>query len=517
MKIWERKIENIRQGCSVLVKAKKLSKAEETKIFYNKFIKKYKHDANGFATHVLKANPSFDQIKILKDVSPGGGFFAYSSGHHTGKSFIGGTISHWMEICYPESQTYLAADKESKIKSTIWKEVHRQKVLLDKRIPAISRQFTLTNEHYYNNLHKASWFVKMKATGDVNKADTNFSGLHAIWLTLMLDEASGIADAVFDAIDGTATKETNRVILFSQRTKNVGRMHDAFGKLSKVYKTRVLDTEESPLVKVKEIKAYRDRFGGRHTDQYRVRVKGLETRQKSGMLLSRVQCEELIDRKIVHKEPPGYVLICDPSGSGYRDKTGLLIAKVSGNEDKRAMDTKELREIANNYDSKKHTMDTANEIAHIYKSNKYPNLSIGVDFIGIGHGVCHKLTELNIPHTRIQWFQKGWWKDQYRDLKMEGFEWIKEAVDYKRISFIQNGYTEELMEQLDRLPFDYNDGLKYMLNKEKLQKLGIPSPDYADCYSMGMILPYIPVSETVTVLEKQIQESIDDLSWMERL
>ncbi len=501
----------------MLIKTTNLTKAEEVVAFYNKFVEKYQFDAYGFVLNALNANPSLDQIQILKDVSEPGGDYAYSSGHHTGKSFIGGAITHWLEICSRQSQTYLAADKESKIKTTIWKEVHIMKSVLEKRIPHIMKLFTITDEKYFNNQNKNSWFVHMKATGDIHKADTNFSGLHAKWLTIIIDEASGVLNPVFDALDGTTTKDTNRTILLSQRTKNSGRMHDAFGKLSNVYKTRILDTEKSPLVTISEIKKYREKFNGKHTDQYRIRVKGLEGTQQSGMLLSRTICEDLINEKLRHIQQKGYILVCDPSGDGHRAKTGLLIAEVSDSEEDRVLKTLQLRDIPNLHNSEKHTMDVANEIANIYNSGKYPMLSVGVDFVGLGHGVCHKLTELDIPHTRFQWGQPSWYKLRFRDQKMEGYEWLKELICKRTISFLNNPFTEELMEQFDKLPFDYNRfGQMFMQDKTFLKKLGIPSPDLADCYAMGCLMEYKPIGTTQTVLAKEIEDSVD-LSWMDQL
>ncbi|MCP4756386.1 MAG: hypothetical protein GY866_36445 [Proteobacteria bacterium] len=501
----------------MLIKTKRPTKAEEIIAFYNRFVEKFQFDAYGFVLSALNANPSLDQIRILKDVSEPGGNYAYSSGHHTGKSFVGGAITHWLEICSPQSQTYLAADTEAKIKATIWKEVHIMKGILEKRIPHIMKMFTITDENYYHNLRKLSWFVHMKATGDINKADTNFSGLHAKWLTLMIDEASGVLDPVYNAIDGTTTKETNRTILLSQRTKNSGRMHDAFGKLSDVYVSRILDTEKSPLVTIPEIRTYRKKFNGRHTDQYRIRVKGLEGRQQSGMLLSRTVCENLFGIPIKHIQQKGYILICDPSGEGHRDRTGLLIAEVSGNEDERKLKTIELRDIPNLNDSKKHTMDVANEIANIYNSGKYPLLTIGVDYIGVGNGVCHKLTELKIPHIRFQWGQPSWYKLRFRDQKMEGYEWFKDAVGRGDVGFLDNFLREPFLEEVDKLPFAYNDkGLKFMIGKEKLKKEGISSPDLSDCYAMGFLIEYKPIGETRTVLQREIEDSVD-LSWMDQI
>lgn len=293
-------------------------------------------------------------------------------------------------------------------------------------------------------------------------------------------------------------------------------MHEAFGKLANVYRTRTFDTEKSPLVDIEEIKNYRKKFGGRHTDQYGIRVKGRAPKQQSGMLLARSICEELV-RPVRHIQQPGYILICDPSGDGHRDRTALLIAKISNFEDMRVLETLELRDIPNLHDSQKHTMDVANEIAYIYKSGKYPGLSVGIDYIGVGHGVCHKLTELKVPHTRFQWGQPSWYKERFRDQKMEGYQWLKEAVDRQGIKFLENYFFNDLMDELDKLPFDYNDkGLKYMWEKVRLRKEGISSPDLADCYAMAFLMDYLPIGKTKTIEAQEIEDSID-LSWMDEL
>lgn len=514
----------------------KTDKRSDYQIWYQKFRELYQFDALGYFVSFLGGNPSLDQINYLKDVSEPGGKYAYSSGHHTGKSYIGGATVNWLLHCYPESHTILGADKVTKIKATIWKEVHRFKSIIDKKHPFLKKVFILTDERYYKAGEKMSWFVEMKATGDINKADTNFSGLHAKWLTIILDEVSGIDDKVFDPIDGTLTKTTNRLILFSQRTKNTGRMHDAFGKLKKQYTTRVFNTEHSPHVEIDEIKAYRDTFGGRHTDQYSIRVLGGEAVTASGMLMSRVWAEECAtrehsnfnrDRKdpnypfgFKHVTQPGLVISSDVSGGGYRANSTIFVARVSGEFEKRVVELLEMNVYR--LDDNLKPLQLAKRIAQFYWRPEYGTATIIVDKNGLGWGTCEKLEdELEVPHHGLLWGEPSFEYKRFKDLKTEGYFYYKESTVNKNIAFIPNHpHNELLFEQTDKLPFDFEGnkwGAMRMIPKKEMAKLNIPSPDLTDTLAQIYLSDYSPqpMSDQDMGFEDQIRQETD-FSWRKK-
>jgi hypothetical protein len=116
------------------------------------------------------------------------------SGHTTGKTKVAsGILSHFFDTCTP-SIIYSFAPTAEQINDLLWKEIRtdRRKNRLPGRVAKIPLLSFDGDDH-------ADHFAKGRATN--NSGTEGIQGQHGKYLMFVIDEAEGVADFVFDAIE----------------------------------------------------------------------------------------------------------------------------------------------------------------------------------------------------------------------------------------------------------------------------------------------------------------------------
>ncbi|MGC6746477.1 hypothetical protein ACP0HM_30140 [Escherichia coli] len=94
----------------------------------------------------------------------------------------------------------------------------------------------------------------------------------------IIDEASGVSDKAFSVITGALTGKDNRILLLSQPTRPSGYFYDSHHRLAirpgnpdGLFTAIILNSEESPLVDAKFIRAKLAEYGGRDNPMYMIK------------------------------------------------------------------------------------------------------------------------------------------------------------------------------------------------------------------------------------------------------
>jgi hypothetical protein len=101
----------------------------------------------------------------------------------------------------------------------------------------------------------------------------NFQGYHSRGLTVLFDEASGIARPIWQTAKGTTTQEDNMLLGIGNPNDRDTEFFDAFHKDRDLYTCFNWSGEDSPNVSKKHIQDMEDEYG-RESDVFRVRVLG---------------------------------------------------------------------------------------------------------------------------------------------------------------------------------------------------------------------------------------------------
>jgi hypothetical protein len=97
---------------------------------------------------------------------------------------------------------------------------------------------------------------------------------------VIVDEASGVDDKVFEVMEGALTEENVIVLMISNYTRNVGYFHNSQTKLQHLHQVFSFSSIDSPIPS----DGYNEQIialYGKESDQYRVRVLGLPPREEA--------------------------------------------------------------------------------------------------------------------------------------------------------------------------------------------------------------------------------------------
>jgi hypothetical protein len=141
------------------------------------------------------------------------------AGHTVGKTKLAaGLVNHFIDHFWP-AVAYTFAPTWEQIKSLLWKEIKS-----DRRGKGLPGRILDTCEIQISDNH----FAKGKSTSDDHGRGTErIQGQHERYLLLVMDEAEGVADFVFDAIDSMESGGIVVVIMLANPRTRTSRFHKA--------------------------------------------------------------------------------------------------------------------------------------------------------------------------------------------------------------------------------------------------------------------------------------------------
>ncbi len=246
-----------------------------------------------------------------------------ASGHGVGKTSGCAIIILWFLFGRVDSQVACTAPTATQMHDVLWKEL----ALWISRMPEKVKNLYEHNKDYIRIKERpASWFARAKTSSKENSEA--LAGVHAEWVMLLGDEASGIEEQIFIVMDGALTSGNFLVILIGNPTRSDGYFYDTHHKNKDIWLNMELSSIESPIVDKKYVKD-QERQHGKDSEQFGIRVSGTfpseDTMSKDGY----VRLIGTKDVNIIPKSQPtnfakNSILGIDPSGEGD-DKTVFVL------------------------------------------------------------------------------------------------------------------------------------------------------------------------------------------------
>ena len=123
-----------------------------------------------------------------------------ASGHGIGKSTILAMLILWFLFCYMESKVPCTAPTQSQMYDVLWAEI--QKWIL--RMPeGIKELYEFSTDYVRIKQRPETWFARAR-TGRKENPEA-LAGLHAPFMLLIVDEASGVPDPIFHSAKSALT------------------------------------------------------------------------------------------------------------------------------------------------------------------------------------------------------------------------------------------------------------------------------------------------------------------------
>jgi hypothetical protein len=185
-------------------------------------IARYREDPVAFCREVLRFQAWSRQREILESVRDNPRT-AVRSCHGPGKSATAARAALWFLSVNPHSRVVTTAPTTAQLRDVLWREIaraHRD-----------SRGF-IGGELLGTRLEIASdWF----AVGLSTDRPDRFQGHHAEHLLLVVDEAAGVSEEIYEAASGFLTSPSSRVLLIGNPTKVSGEFYSAFTSQRDLY------------------------------------------------------------------------------------------------------------------------------------------------------------------------------------------------------------------------------------------------------------------------------------------
>jgi hypothetical protein len=316
----------------------------------------YQTDPVGFCRNVLGVEPWSAQVEILEAVRDHPRV-AVRSGHKTGKSRAAAMIALWYYCSWPDARVVLTSSTARQVDQILWREVRMVRsrggrclackgemaalmatgtthVEAEARYPRPCAHSALIEEEpgelARTGLKSADFREIVGFTAKEAEAVAGISGENLLYIP---DEASGISQVIFDAIEGNRAGGA-RLVMFSNPTKNEGEFYEAFHGKSAFYHGITVSSEDTPnvvsgkrlipgLATQEWIEEKKEEWG-KGSPLYTIRVEGKHATHEQGKIFSVHAIGQAEERWEGAPEQGRLFVGLDPSGaSGLGDETAM--------------------------------------------------------------------------------------------------------------------------------------------------------------------------------------------------
>lgn len=425
------------------------------------------------------SGPDKWQEKVLRDLQTGLITFdqairlAIRSGHGVGKSAFIAMLIIWAISTVEDTRGRVTANTKEQLMRVLWGEVSKWH-----RLALCGHLFKMTATAIFSSdpAREKTWRIDAIPWSEENPEA--FAGLHNFGKRILIvcDEASAIADIIWEVLDGATTDANTQIIwvVAGNPTRHSGRFRDCFERFSSMWKCYHVDSRESAFSNKTQIELWRVAWG-EDSDFFRVRVRGEFPNAEAGGLfpIELIRISQERPAASQHWEP--LILGIDVSRFGANE----TIAAFRRGRDARTLPAVRWRGLS--------TVESANRIAGLIAAHS-PDGTF-VDEGGVGGGVIDVLRSLGHSVLPVNFGVPASTRpggilvaNKRAEMYVALREWMREggAIDPHA----------DIMEQLLSIEYGYNKKQEILLmSKVDMKSLGAASPDWADALALTFAYP----------------------------
>lgn len=456
------------------------------KRFFQERIPEYRKNPVEFAREVLLFEPDDWQKEALMDLAENPKV-AIKSGQGVGKTGMEAVCLLWFLCCFPYPRIVATAPTKQQLHDVLWSEVSKWM----SKSPLLSEILKWTKTYIYMVGNEKRWFAVARTA----TKPENMQGFHEDNMLFIVDEASGVADPIMEAILGTLSGENNKLLLCGNPTRTSGTFFDAFNADRALYKCHTVSSADSPRTNKDNIKSLIRKYG-EDSNVVRVRVKGEFPNQEDDVFIALSLIEQCGSK--LYELPndsllPNIVFGVDVARFGddetviYRNGRGKLkmVAKHRGQD----------------------LMTTVGHIVREYRKaiKEFPDykgrIYVNIDDTGLGGGVTDRLREVKreeglnrlfvIPINAAEKIETDTKQgkeaaEHYNNLTTHMWATLRELLEKKQIELEDD--AETFAQLASRKYFMASNGKIQLEKKEDMKKRGLCSPDRADAAALAVYL-----------------------------
>ena len=429
-----------------------------------------------FAREVLKVELWSKQEEVLSAL-PSHRRVAVKSGNGLGKGYCAAVAVLWFLYYHDPAIVLSTAPTFRQVRHILWREIRR----LHRRAGDIlggkllDTRWEMSDERYAIGL-------------SADSAD-QFQGFHSENMFIVVDEAEGVSDDIYEAIEAVMTSASTRLLLIGNPTTVTGAFRRAFYQERHLHYTVSISALDSPnilagrivipgLATAEWVRERRETWG-EDNPIYQARVLGEFPDQAEDTLIKLSDIEAATHRELPLDEAP------ESEGAGVEEVV-LAVDVARFGSDRSVI----LRRKGHRVEEIQtfHNMDTMRLVGWVVAAIKECQPSrMYIDEIGVGAGVVDRLREQGYSVRGVNVARSARQEGLFTNRRAEGFWRLRELFASGRISIPPDN---QLMGELAALRYSYDSqGRIYLESKDAMRGRGLPSPDKADALMLAFLDP----------------------------
>ncbi len=396
------------------------------------------------------------------------------SGHEIGKSALVAWLTKWILDTRPNSKISLTAVTDEQLRTKTWAEVGKWH-----RMSLTAHWYSYTSSRGNMSLiHKQKPEWRADARTARKEKSESFAGQHAPTATsaYIFDEASGVANKIFEVREGGLTSGEPMVFDFGNGTQNSGEFYEeCVGRLRNRFISRSIDSRTVAITNKNKINQdLEDR--GEDSDWFRVRWRGLfpelgHSQFISSALVEHAQAREL---PLIGLDAP-VVIGVDTAGRGDDDN---VIWPRCG-MDARSFEPRAIREA----DSEQMCNHVIEYFQFFERLGRRPAMIFIDTTGGYGGDTADRLLKLGYPVTKVQFGSSPTKKEQYRFKSDEMWGNTRAALKEGLVLPSRTSrHGERIHMDLTQREYGFMIGgdRVHLETKADMRSRGLASPDFGD-------------------------------------
>jgi hypothetical protein len=391
----------------------------------------------------------------------------------------------WAMSTCRECRGVVTANTDNQLRTKTWPEL-------------VKWHGMLINRHWFNVTatricHKAfpdTWRIDAVPWSENNTEA--FAGLHneGKRIFLGMDEASGIADPVWETSEGALTDAGTEIIWIAMGnpTRATGRFRECWTKHREAWTVRSIDASQVEGTN----RALHERWAriyGENSQFYKIRVKGEFAEADVNQLISLAWVAEARMRGINTQSDgslPKLRITADVSDGG-EDDTVITVARHYQSF------IHVLKQVKVNVSPSLAPIQTAEAVQRMweaYRGDRNNGDDIVIDSLGVGAGTAGHLMKAQLPVIAYKGGEQAANPKQFRNKRVQSYIALRNALRDGTIALDQNMVAdekawEEFCEQAASIRSKPGtEKLEDLITKEEMRRDGIKSPDTTDSLVM---------------------------------
>jgi phage terminase large subunit len=417
----------------------------------------YEKHPDLFVEDLLGVTPQDWQREVMSAVAKGQRRCSIRSGHGVGKSSCASWLMIWFLLTRYPVKIVVTAPTASQLFDALFAECKRW----IKELPTpIKSLLEMKSDRIELGSSPTEAFISARTSR--SESPESLAGVHADHVLLVVDEASGVPESVFEAAYGSMSGKDATTILLGNPTRSSGYFYETHTRLRDSWWTKQVSCLDSPLVSPDFIQEMELKYGPQ-SNSMKVRVYGEFPTAEDDTLIS-LHAVEQASKRVV-EQPEGTPIIWGLDVARYGDDASVLCIRQG-------------RHLQALHSWKKLSlMELAGRVLDLLHSSDETPEEILVDSIGLGAGVLDRLRELDISARGVNVSESPAMADRYANLRAELWDLTKQWFTEE----VQIPNDDSLIADLTAPRYSFNSSGKMIVESkaETKKRLG-RSTDFAD-------------------------------------